>query len=292
MEADQRPVDRVIARVGDLPAMPAHVAEVMEVTDDPAVEMSEISDRIERDPALAAKILQVSNSPYYGLKQYVGTLKLALVVLGVREVRNIVLGISVFQMIRNPNIDALLSRSFWQHSVLVGAFAKKLGTRLAVGLQGEDFIGGLLHDIGKMVLVRQLGSPYEKLFRTSGGSSEPLCAMEMDALGFDHADAAAALGVRWNLPGALVDALCYHHAREDRSLGSADQPALAALVRIANLAVHDDLSDETGQTCRSCTEEEAWALLGSPRAPTEVSSRCETLKGISEELEGLAEPLF
>ena len=85
--------------VGDLPAMPAVVSEVLRITEDPKVDMQVVGRVIESDPAMAGKILKVSNSSYYGMKQFVGTLKMALVILGVREVRNIVLGISVFEAI-------------------------------------------------------------------------------------------------------------------------------------------------------------------------------------------------
>ena len=90
-------VEKVVAKLGDLPAMPDVVAGVMELTADANVAVSEVSALIERDPALTAKLLKVSNSSYYGMRQVVGTLKLALVILGVREVRNIVVGISVLE---------------------------------------------------------------------------------------------------------------------------------------------------------------------------------------------------
>ena len=84
----EKTAEKLLANVGDLPAMPEVVSEVLRLTDDPDTAMAQVSDVIQRDPALTAKILKVSNSPYYGMKQYVGTLKLAIVILGVREVRN------------------------------------------------------------------------------------------------------------------------------------------------------------------------------------------------------------
>jgi HD-like signal output (HDOD) protein len=135
--------------------MPGVVAEVLRVTGDPDVAVGEVSSVIERDSALTAKLLKVSNSPYYGMNQVVGTLKLALVILGVREVRNIVLGISVVDSLKDSSTERLLDQlDFWDHSVKVAGFAKKLGTHLRLNLQGEDFIASRLHDIGKMVLWR------------------------------------------------------------------------------------------------------------------------------------------
>lgn len=292
MEDGQELLKNVVSRVGDLPAMLSIIADVMETTDDPTVAMSEISEKIQRDPALTAKLLHVSNSAYYGLRQHVGTLNLALVVLGIREVRNVVLGISIFEMIHDPSIGSLVTETFWEHSVTVGSLSKKLGAKFALGLQGEDFIGGLLHDIGKMVLLRQLGEEYERILKLSGGSSRVLCPLEANKFGFDHADVAAALATHWNLPQALADALRFHHPNEDRELAKAKDPKLAALIRIANFASHDDCSQETGDSCLSCADDEAWSLLKSPNVPLDVNGRYETLAEFVAELEEKPEPLF
>ena len=81
-------IEEIITKLGELPAMPLVVSEVLNRTEDPTISLSEVSEIIQQDPALTAKILKVSNSPYYGMRQVVGTLKLALVILGVREIQH------------------------------------------------------------------------------------------------------------------------------------------------------------------------------------------------------------
>jgi len=277
MEDSLARLDRVISCVGDLPALPDIVAQVLSITEDPSVAMSRISETVQRDPALTAKILKVSNSAYYGMRQYVGTLKLALVILGVREVRNIVLGISVFERLGDGRVDSLLTRNLWHHSVRVGGLSKRLGTALAMGLEGEDFISGLLHDVGKIALIRQLGPGYMRIFKASGGNSEPLCMLEQETFGFDHADAAAALASHWNLPRTLGDSMCCHHASPDRPLADAKDPRLAALVRIANRAAREDFSDPDAAPGPSCLDAEAWDMLKSAGIPDGVEARSQML---------------
>jgi len=277
-------VESVVACVGELPALPSVVAEVLQITDDPAVAVSQISDHVQRDPALTAKILKVSNSPYYGMKQHVGSLKLALVILGVREVRNIVLGISVLEQLQDEGMqDSVVTGDFWKHSVTVAALTKRLGAAFALGLQGEDFTSGLLHDMGKMVLFRQLGRTYEQVFTDAGGDSSKLCDLELASFGFDHADVAAALAIHWNLPGSLVDSLWCHHPSASRPLAEANNPRLAASVRIANLAARDDFSKPSAQ-CASCSDEDAWAVLSAAKVPADIEQRKELLAGFSQEL--------
>ncbi len=286
-------LDKVVARVGDLPAMPEIVAEVLRLTEDPNTALSEVSDAIQRDPALTAKILRVSNSPYYGMKQYVGTLKLALVILGVREIRNIVMGISVFAALRDEYTAVLLAQDLWRHSVMVGALAKKLATHMELGLQGEDFIAGLLHDIGKMVLARQLRAVYAQVdTKARTAPSEPLFALEARELGFNHAEAGAALACRWNLPSTLVDALWLHHPNESRPLSDAKDAKLAALIRIANLAAHEDNWEDPDNLPAACQDGEAWQVLASVGGPESMVERRELLAGFTRDLKAAPVPAF
>ena len=179
---DLKSLERVVDLVQDLPSLPGVVEEVARLTQDPSVTILQISHCIQKDPGLSAKILKVSNSSYYGMRQTVGSLKLALVVLGIREVRNIVLGVSIFETLNDYRMD----EGFWRHSLLVAALSKKIGGVLALGLQGEDFIAGLLHDVGKLVLMRTCGDKYERLYSSVGGGGEALCELENAAYGFDH----------------------------------------------------------------------------------------------------------
>jgi len=286
MDSREKALETVVASVGDLPALPSVVAEVMQITNDPDATILQICECIQRDPALAVKILKVSNSPYYGMRQHVATLKLALVVLGVRQVRNIVLGVTVFENLSDHAQGQNWLRALWSHSVLVATLSKKLGAALALGLQGEDFVVGLLHDVGKVLLYKGLGTAYDRIIEASGsGHSDELCAIEHESLGFDHADVVAALATHWDLPVSLGDALWRHHALADqRPLAAAEDPRLAGLVRIANLAAHDDFSSGDAAECASCMEQEAWEAVASPKAPEDVAARFEFLSGFRNEL--------
>lgn len=284
MEVDPK-LSRVISRVGDLPAMPEVVSDVLQITDTPETDMGAVSDRVQRDPALTAKILKISNSPYYGLKQSVGTLKLALVILGVREVRNIVLGISMIDTLRGGSSDPLLSRGFLKHAFNVGGTAKKIGSHLRLEFQGEDFISGLLHDIGKLVLWNCLADEYEAVYMEAESGEVSLVELEREAFGFDHTDAAAALATRWNLPEPLVDAVRMHHGSDRIKLSSATDPLLAAVVRLANIATHlAEQGDESGAGEPTQEELEAWQVLEAAPIKVAEEERRPLLFQIAQEL--------
>jgi len=286
--SDKTALEQIVSRAGELPAIPGIVSEVMHLTADPNVSISDVSKLIERDPVMTSRLLKLSNSAYYGMRQVVGTLKLALVILGVREVRNIVVGISALEVLRDEDTEFLLGeRGLWAHSVLVGGIAKKLAADLQLSLQGEDFIAGLLHDIGKLLLWKQLGSEYKELYERVEEEELCLYTAEEEAFGFNHADVGGALATSWNLPVSLISALELHHSVSAQALLDGAAPKLSALVRIANLAAHDDFAREAADPPASCMDDDAWQLLDVPGRRLELNTRWKILSGIRDELKGM-----
>ncbi|MCP4645924.1 MAG: HDOD domain-containing protein [bacterium] len=284
MQSSQN-LKRVVERAGELPAVPEIVAEVLRVTQDPSSDLNTVGDVVERDPALTAKILRISNSAYYGLKQHVGTLKLALVVLGITEVRNIVLGVSVFDAVQDQSINPTMARDVYGHCLVTGALAKKLFTRLSLNSHGEAFVSGVLHDIGKLLLVRKIKDGYIKLLKVTEGEPEALCRIEKEAFGFTHADAAAAVAELWDFPKPLTDALWLHHPIPESSLVDAKDPILAAGVRVANLAAHVDWQNlEEGTPLPHEQEDEAWSLLDTAPDPVSSTERTALFAEFAEEI--------
>lgn len=257
------------------------------MTEDPASEMAQVSRSIQADPALTAKILRVANSSYYGMKQYVGTLKLALVILGVREIRNIVLGISVFETLRVKGDDVRTGQEIWSHSLRVAGIAKNLGAEIGLGLQGEEFITGLLHDIGKMVLLCQMGDEYAQFYEEYKNDQQALYNVEQEEFGFTNADVAMALARRWNLPQSLTDALWYQYPDPERPLINAKDPKLAAVVRIAKKAARDDFRQTDVTNIKALQDAEAWDVLKAVKRPVAPDRRCEVLaRFVREATEG------
>ncbi len=280
--AEAAAVERILSRVGELPAMPDVVSEVLRLTDDASADMSKVSETIQSDPALTAKLLRVANSSYYGMKQYVGTLKLALVILGVREVRNIVLGISVFESLKGDGLAAEAAQDIWKRSLEIGGVGKALGANMGLGLQGEEFISGLLSDIGRMVLIRELGGEYAKLLESLGDNPLELCQVELEMVGCTHADLAMAMAASWSLPESLTDALWYQYPNPERPLKKAADPRLGAVVRIAKFAVLDDFA--TPDADFGFNDAEAWSCLVDAKRPIPEGQRFEVLKGYIEEV--------
>lgn len=273
----------VLCRDAELPALPETLSEILQLTEDNTSAMSDLATVIERDPALTARILRVSNSPFYGMRQQVGTIKLALVILGVREVRNLVLSIKSVDAIRSWSTHTSLQDAYWEHAVYVGAFARSMSISLRLGYQGEAFAAGLLHDMGKALMVMRLGDQYAELLEHAG-TSAPLCRAESNAFGFTHSDAGAVLAAGWNYPATLVDAIAMHHHSEDHSLSNAMNPQLAALVRLANRAAHVDPKILCQKSTMTAADMEAWEKLQETMACSQPDEREEILLRAASQL--------
>jgi HD-like signal output (HDOD) protein len=273
---------RIVDRIGDLPAMPEVVSNVLEKTGDPSMNMEDVAKVIGADPGMTAKILRVSNSSYYGMRHQVATLKLALVILGVREVRNIVLGISVFESLKGGPASRAVIQEVWGNSLCIAAFCKRLAQHLHLRFQGEEFIAGLLTDIGKVVFFREFGTEYRRILQQAASDWRRLQAEEEQQYGYTHAQLAHALSERWNLPKSLGDALWLQYPLESAPLAEASDPQLAAVVRLAKLATLDDFSGKTDTVLSSVQEVEAWGVLEGTTGLLSPGERHEILQQCAE----------
>ncbi len=221
----------LIDELGELPAMPTTVSRVINLLSDPDANMREVTQTISRDPALTARILRVSNSVLYGGAQEVTSLDRALVRLGLRTARSIAIVTATRSLFPTGDDDMeSWARRLWQHSVETGVAARRIA-RIAGSVDPEEaFVAGLLHDIGKVVMLIKCTDAFHRIVRAQASGADGLAA-ERDELGFDHALLGGALAERWGLARELVQAVHRHHWPDD-----ADEPD--TLVDIVALADH------------------------------------------------------
>lgn len=231
-----------ILSAGDLPTLPAIAVEVNRLAANPLASMSEIVRIIRNDPSLTAKILRVSNSAFYGMPRRIESLNMALVVLGMREINNLVTSISVFKAFPGRKGRAGLDRvKFWEHSAGCGEIARVLAGKLHLRLHGIEFTAGLLHDIGKIIFDLYFPDEYEQVQELNRDKDLINTEAERQVLGVDHAEIGGWMGEHWALPSAIVEVMRHHHQPEQ----SPDSPVLTSVVHLADIiakAVLDDTS--------------------------------------------------
>src|SRR6185295_7476712 len=156
-------VKRITDSLISLPTLPTVIAKMLELVDNPKTSASSLANLISRDQVLTAKILKLANSSFYAFPRQIATVKLALVVLGFENVKEMALSLSVLNSFKGENNKYFDTSLFWQHSIAVGAATRMLARETCYRLAGEAFVAGLLHDIGKIVLNQYLPKEFGQI---------------------------------------------------------------------------------------------------------------------------------
>ncbi|HTQ09303.1 MAG TPA: HDOD domain-containing protein [Fimbriimonadaceae bacterium] len=229
-----RSLEIKISRSENLPVLPQIASSVLHLVDDPDSSARQMEQLIMRDSAIAAKILRVANSSYYGLSQ-VTSINRAISILGINTVRSLVVGISYQQMIATRQSSTQFSRvEFWRHSVAVATAAKILGKLKMPARAEELYSAALMHDVGLLVLDRFAPQQLDEAFVYATEQHIMLHQAEQLLFDFDHAQIGGLLATRWGMTGALKDAIQFHHAPWD----SEEHSEFTAFVTVADLLAH------------------------------------------------------
>jgi len=218
---------RAAERTVTLPTFPAVASRLIEEVARPDATSEEIGRILARDPALTARTLKLANSEFYGFPRKVGSVDLAVLVLGTHTIRDLVLTSSVLQAMGRTGsaLEGLLV-----HSMATGIAARALADRAKYGLTGDAYAAGLLHDVGKVVLRESEPKRFDQVLARCRSKSVASGEAERKLFGSDHAEVGGWLAERWGLPADIVEAIACHH----RPDAATRNPALAALVHIAN----------------------------------------------------------
>ncbi|MDR3331004.1 MAG: HDOD domain-containing protein [Synergistaceae bacterium] len=204
---------RVLKRVKDIPSLPQFVVDTLNKLDDPRSSAMDVGDRLKKDEGLVVRVLRLANSAYYGLSRRITGVSEAISFLGFKTVKSIVLAASVYKFMDTSFTGYSLDRGeLWKHSQSVAATSRYLAEKLRIGDPEEAYIGGLMHDIGKIVLNDYVRFGYSIILRLVEEDGVPFCDAERQVLGFDHAQVGGLVMEQWNLPEAYSYITTYHHA--------------------------------------------------------------------------------
>lgn len=201
----------LVSGVVRLVSLPEVCIRVNEMMDDASTSASDIGKVISQDTGLTARLLKIVNSSFYGSPSKIETVTRAVTVIGLRELRGLVLAASAIETFSKIPNDILNMVQFWRHSVYCGVVAQLLADRCNVLHSERLFVAGLLHDIGKLILCHRL--PSEAKIVVDRMKSDKLMdfEVEQDIIGFDHAEVGGELIKAWKMPVSLGQAIRYHH---------------------------------------------------------------------------------
>ncbi len=225
-------VERIVARTGDLPPIPATAITALEMTNDPQVSIRELQNVLAKDQALTARILRIANSSMYGLRREIATVSHAVAILGLDTTRSILAAACVQQVFQTGMARAkdLGTKLLSDHSWGAGLCARLVARHVRYASQEEAFLAGLMHDIGKPVLLKNLPDRYMPIINDVYRGEATFYEAEQVILGFTHAQVGSILAEKWNFPPQLAEAIGFHH-----DPGSAQRHAqLASIISLAN----------------------------------------------------------
>ena len=209
----------------NLPSPPGVALQIIDLAQDPNVDISAAARVIGMDPALSARMLRVANSPLYAGRRRVDNLGQAMTMLGLNATLSLALGFSLVQGLRGKNGTAAEQEKIWRRSVLAALAARLIGQQAGAARLEDLMLAGLLQDIGGLALLQATPAEYTAL-RGRAGDNAALLALEREVFGSDHATVGAWLARQWQLPAYLADAIA---ASEAGAAVSADDPFLASV---------------------------------------------------------------
>lgn len=224
----------------DLPFSPEVLKKLFVQTGNNSMaSMEEVGETLSKDQGLTTRILSLANSAYYGLQAEVQSVPRAAAVLGMAEIRNIVLALGVNGITGRYSIpDDFDLASYWKHQFLVGMIAKELSRMTDVGKPDNMFTVGLLHDVGKLVTALRRPEDWEAISELAEERDIPYPEAEEQYWGMDHAVIGALMLKSWDLPDDLVEPINWHHA-PDLSPNHPNESMLVCLADTAAFAMED-----------------------------------------------------
>jgi putative nucleotidyltransferase with HDIG domain len=222
--------NKIVSAIRSFPGMPGTAVKLLALIDNPGMRVSQIEEILRHDPGLTANVLRLANSAYFGIPSKVGSIRQAVILLGLKRLIQMVIAACVSAIMDKsvPGYD-LPPGELWRHSIAASVAAEGLVKVLEVDAAEEIFTAALLHDVGKLVLGDFVKDEFKQI-ETAVSQGISFEMAEKIVLGTNHADVGARILTKWLLPPEIVNAVQFHHAPE----ASEQHSSMLDIVHVAN----------------------------------------------------------
>ena len=205
-------LDSLIGTGQDLPSLPEVYIRVSEQLKDESCSVQQIGDTVQNDPAIATRVLKMVNSAYYGLPNQVSSVAQSVSLLGRERLRHILIGSVLRGVFNGKDNPAFSMQEFWQHSIKTAIIARELSTTVREIEEPESmFTAGLLHDIGKLLLIKKVPERVLRAEDMMFRKRMDILSAELNQIGLTHTAVGETLMNHWGLPALLIDCARNHH---------------------------------------------------------------------------------
>lgn len=249
-------IEELIGGVEDLPSLPDVVMELLGSIEQEDSDIAVLAKKVASDPALMAKTLRLANSSAYGLQVKATTIQQAMTFLGFQTMRQLITAAALTGCFPAGRCPGFNDRAFWRHSIATAACARVLARRVRFN-PDYAFTAGLLHGIGRLVLVSRFPERYQAVLSLRDKRDCELAEAERALLGIDHVDAGVALAEHWHFSDTMRQAIAFYRMPEALGAGF-----LATIVHVASAVVHAlDLAGNPDELVPRVSAV-AWTALG------------------------------
>jgi len=252
-------IERIVSSLDKIPTLPVIYSKLGKLLQSPDTTIAAVSNIISEDQVIAAKVLKFVNSAFYGFPQRVGSLQRAIVILGFNTIKNLVFATSVFDMFRGMETgDAFDKKKFWKHCIGCAVASRVLAEAADLRNPEEVFTGGLLHDIGKLVVAVHYPEKYSNVVNEVQRTGTPMVEAERKIFSYDHCQVGSALAVQWRFPPDTALMIGSHHLAD----GAVPTRKDIAAVHIGNILCMALGLGSGGEKKLANVNPKAWELLG------------------------------
>lgn len=278
MRAETLTIDSLLSDVSSVPSLPLHYSRLDEAINHPRSSIADIAKVLSEDQGLAARILKLANSPLFGYFSKIDTITQAVTIIGIQQVRDLALAISVMGLFKGLSEDLVTMEEFWRHSICSALTARVLATSQRETNLERFFVAGILHDIGRLVMFIRIPDLCREMLITAKEEKLSLYAVERQRLGFDHADVGGALLRLWKLPIRVAEPVEFHHR-----CNQAEQfPRESAILHCADLITHALELGNSGDWLVPALAPGAWERLAI--SPFQLPALTSQIQGLFEEI--------
>ena len=242
---DDESVKKIVSQIESLPSLPSIYSEITEEMQSEEPSIKKISNIISKDLSMTAKILQVVNSVFFGLSRKINRPQEAVVLLGLETIKALVLSVKIFSEFSQKNFSWFNIDELFTHSMSVSTYTKTIAKteKLEGDLISYSLMAGLLHDLGKLILLTNFPKPYKQVLAAAQGSDRNLWDMEYEAFGTSHAEIGAYLMGLWSLDTPIIEAIAFHHCPAN---SMSETMGLLTAVHIGNAIDHNGQPSTNG----------------------------------------------
>ncbi|MCP4994921.1 MAG: HDOD domain-containing protein [Gammaproteobacteria bacterium] len=200
----------IVARMQEIATLPDVYLRIRDVIENPASGHADVAAVIATDPVIAARILKIANSAFYGRPSQISNITLAVGLLGTQQVYDLVLATVVIQSSSKLNTGPVSPRDFWHNSLMAASCAKLLAERSNILDSECIFVAALLSQLGQLILIHEIPDEMNLIMKKAKNNGGDIHTLQFDLLGFDYADVSAELFSVWNFPSELVTPIRHH----------------------------------------------------------------------------------